>query len=870
MRIVYDSRVPNLRDYYPGTVGNGGDDTASFLAWQADINAIVSGDGERGCRSMLPSGDFILTSGISFDNAEHLFDTAGGGATVWFEPDTAAYDTGGKVIGDHGVGMWLSRYLTHTISEGDRIVVGGAHYALSNCREAASYPLGTATRSGSTVTFSLSQAGVICDGMNVLVDSLPYVVSGFDGTTGCTMAGAAWSGAQAVTALASVLLAGTVSRTGNAATFSTSQAGQIENGSNLSIDGAGYIVEAFNGTTGATLKKSGGADATFANGSTITANRFIATITALDAGATTFSAATYTMPHTHAFRWRKPNLTPWNSMQSLIGRVRVRGFTLRSTDTTNMKVGLDFWDSSHCIADGLRFDFGGNGALGTATSVLTPSVGVRTTGRELFRLHQSDIAVDQPAEYRALIGELDTSIDGFETKGCLLLPKVAGKHAVRIRAGAGGKTFKLDHVNAVGGAGIVKHDGDTNSMQGVSIRACESEQHADPTAHVIDWVATTQRLTISDCSLGGVVNEESAGGIRVRNVNGLKIAQTLYLGGYTSLAAWTVSSITRSGSTATLTLSAAHGVTVGDLTSFTIAGAAQTEYNGLFVGTAAGTTTVTFTVTGTPATPATGTITATRSISYKSALDVNDTVDDIKLEGYYMTSGSTTNLADYHESMLEMPRINSNAPVAPDGHWARTAAMAAGDGRFLKQGGVVTEYIDESVSYGGTYACAMNLSGGAKQANVDLTFRSPAVNWAVSSITRSGATATMSITTHGAPIGQSVRLTISGAGQAEYNGVQDCAVTDANTMTFTVGGTPASPATGTITAVVAKRVAQWTGVWADGVMYPNAQFGDIEDDGSTPEHTMCFDLSAAALTIHSAWHYPPAQILGTISSTRSG
>lgn len=67
----------------------------------------------------------------------------------------------------------------------------------------------------------------------------------------------------------------------------------------------------------------------------------------------------------------------------------------------------------------------------------------------------------------------------------------------------------------------------------------------------------------------------------------------------------TVSSITRSSTTATVTTAAAHNFVAGD--TVTISGATQTEYNGTFTVLAAPTsTTFTYTVSGTPATPATG------------------------------------------------------------------------------------------------------------------------------------------------------------------------------------------------------------------------------------------------------------------------
>ena len=68
-----------------------------------------------------------------------------------------------------------------------------------------------------------------------------------------------------------------------------------------------------------------------------------------------------------------------------------------------------------------------------------------------------------------------------------------------------------------------------------------------------------------------------------------------------------VTSITRSSTTATVTTSIAHGYTTGD--SVVIAGATETDYNGVYTITVTGTTTFTYTVANSPSTPATGTIT---------------------------------------------------------------------------------------------------------------------------------------------------------------------------------------------------------------------------------------------------------------------
>lgn len=72
-----------------------------------------------------------------------------------------------------------------------------------------------------------------------------------------------------------------------------------------------------------------------------------------------------------------------------------------------------------------------------------------------------------------------------------------------------------------------------------------------------------------------------------------------------------VSSLTRSGSVITAVTSTVHGLVNAD--TVVISGATQSEYNGKWVITFINTTTFTYVITGTPATPATGTIVAKRT-----------------------------------------------------------------------------------------------------------------------------------------------------------------------------------------------------------------------------------------------------------------
>jgi hypothetical protein len=76
--------------------------------------------------------------------------------------------------------------------------------------------------------------------------------------------------------------------------------------------------------------------------------------------------------------------------------------------------------------------------------------------------------------------------------------------------------------------------------------------------------------------------------------------------GYTA----SVTSITRAGSTATVTCPVPHNLLTGQ--SVLIAGADQPDYNGTFVVTVTSASVFTYVVPGTPATPATGTITYKR------------------------------------------------------------------------------------------------------------------------------------------------------------------------------------------------------------------------------------------------------------------
>ena len=91
-------------------------------------------------------------------------------------------------------------------------------------------------------------------------------------------------------------------------------------------------------------------------------------------------------------------------------------------------------------------------------------------------------------------------------------------------------------------------------------------------------------------------------------------------------------------------------------------------------------------------------------------------------------------------------------------------------------------------------------------------------------ITRASTTATVAHTAHGLATGN--KVVIRGAAQQEYNGVYTITVTGANAYTYTVSGTPATPATGTIvsTGVILSGLTDASGVIQDtGFNFVSAQ-----------------------------------------------
>ncbi len=268
-------------------------------------------------------------------------------------------------------------------------------------------------------------------------------------------------------------------------------------------------------------------------------------------------------------------------------------------------------------------------------------------------------------------------------------------------------------------------------------------------------------------------------GTQVSSSDGL-IYSTTSVGTITSNTL-SVSSLTRSSTTATVTTPSEHNLATG--MTVTISGADQTAYNGDFVITVTDADTFKYTVSGAPASPATGTITMS--------------VDSISIPVESVDYGQITNQVSGAQLTVSSPISGADSTVYVP---------------YLDISSGTDEETDEEyrarVIYRYQHPIALfNVSAITVQA-----FETPGVTrvWvkeagsvsdalAVSSVTRSGQLVIVTTSAlHNLEDGQYV--TISGADQTDYNVLTKVIVLGDYTFAYAINTTPTTPATGTILA----------------------------------------------------------------------
>jgi hypothetical protein len=229
--------------------------------------------------------------------------------------------------------------------------------------------------------------------------------------------------------------------------------------------------------------------------------------------------------------------------------------------------------------------------------------------------------------------------------------------------------------------------------------------------------------------------------------------------------------LTRASAVATVALTA-HGFTTGDVIN--IRGAAQAEYNGDFTITVTNANEFTFAVSGSPATPATGTI--------------------IVNEGPVIQSSYASGI--YAMGVFSSPNYDNAREYVVLAGSAKAYLWRQGARPLIKNYPGANETIEDGddvsvvQAFNRIYVLRKASEFGVKK---------------TATITSSGTTATVTCAGHLYQSGQRVR--IDGAEPSSYNGTYTITYIDANSFSYTLAASYTGSATGSITAEGATAFA---------------------------------------------------------------
>jgi len=294
-----------------------------------------------------------------------------------------------------------------------------------------------------------------------------------------------------------------------------------------------------------------------------------------------------------------------------------------------------------------------------------------------------------------------------------------------------------------------------------------------------------------------------------------------------------ITSINRISDTATVLTAINHGLASN--IEIVIAGAVETDYNGTVVITVTGLNTLTYTVSGAPSTPATGTITLNAIYATVSSQSQNTGADQ------NLPSGSSINLSS------TIPGVDSEGFVAFDelgGGTDEESIDSTKDRLLFRTQNPITAFNKNNI-----ILQSKTVSGVTRvfvQNSDDLLKTITA-----SAVTRDGTYATFDAgASHSLQDGMIV--SISGANQSEYNVFEKrIIIVDSNKFGYVVPGTPTTPATGTIIANVPVSSLGQVFIYFvrdnDDSIIPTA--GEVEDVKQALQAIRPFTLSNADMIV---------------------
>jgi uncharacterized phage protein gp47/JayE len=256
-----------------------------------------------------------------------------------------------------------------------------------------------------------------------------------------------------------------------------------------------------------------------------------------------------------------------------------------------------------------------------------------------------------------------------------------------------------------------------------------------------------------------------------------------------------ITSLSRIGSTVTATTSNDHSFATG--LTVTIAGANEADYNGAFEITVTNYNQFTYTIATTPTTPATGTISAASTYAIVPVKSNDEGINTNLSSGAQLTIDETVSGLE-NIGYVQFDGLTGGADKETNESYRERLILS----RSIIEGVFTSDQIK---------LAALSVTGNTRAfvipASLSVCQTGVAVELVVSSITRISDTATVTTATqHLFSTGQFV--TIQGANETDYNGVFEIVVVNDFEFTYQVANSPATPATGTISALGFNASAQ--------------------------------------------------------------
>lgn len=299
--------------------------------------------------------------------------------------------------------------------------------------------------------------------------------------------------------------------------------------------------------------------------------------------------------------------------------------------------------------------------------------------------------------------------------------------------------------------------------------------------------AANPRKLYTYCPSGTSCNADLTNAANAFDTANTEITSVMF-GGSSSV---NITSLTRSGTTATVTTAGNHGFTTGD--SITIANATPDNYNGTFTVTVTDATHFTYPITEYPPALATGTYVASKPGTPRTVTSLT-------------RSGTTMTAVSLAHGFVAGDTVTISGANQPEYNGTFTINSATADNFTFT---VSATERPVSPAGGGTSTSTKNPTGACPSPCMS-TVTINAFNAAAPGVVRAAGQQTVTVTTgsnHAYSAGNPVTLTgvvdSTGTSVPEYNGTFTIISVPSNrSFTFITTVSPATPATGTITASI--------------------------------------------------------------------